>query len=62
MEELREYEQFMNDFVAACRQAKASGKTVDQAEASIEFSPARFPGYRKERYKAAIQAIYDELK
>lgn len=62
VDELREYEQFMIDFVSACRAAKAAGKSVDEAAASIEVSPAKYPGYKKERYKGAIQAIYDELK
>jgi cyclase len=59
--ELKEYQQFMTDFVAAVRQAKTAGKSVDDAAASIDLS-AKYKDYRKDRYKAAIQAIYDELK
>jgi cyclase len=59
--ELREYQQFMNDLVAAAKQAKAAGKSVDDATASIDLT-AKYTGYKKDRYKAAIQAIYDELK
>jgi len=59
--ELREYQQFMSDFANAAKQAKAAGKTVDEAAASIDLTQ-KYKGYTKDRYKAAIQAIYDELK
>jgi cyclase len=59
--ELKEYQQFMTDFVAAVKQAKTAGKSVDDAAASIDLS-AKYKDYKKERYKVAIQAIYDELK
>jgi glyoxylase-like metal-dependent hydrolase (beta-lactamase superfamily II) len=59
--DLKEYQQFMTDFVAAVRQAKSAGKSVADATASIDLS-AKYAGYKKERYPAAIQAIYDELK
>ena len=59
--ELREYQQYMTDFVAAVKQAKAAGKSVDDAAASIDLT-TKYKGYKKERDKAAVQAIYDELK
>jgi cyclase len=59
--ELREYQQFMTDFVAAVKTAKAAGKSVDDAAASIDLT-TKYKGYTKDRYKGAIQAIYDELK
>jgi len=59
--ELREYQQFMTDFVAAAREAKAAGKSVDDAAAAINLN-AKYKGYENQRYKAAIQVIYDELK
>jgi len=43
----------------AVDQMKA-GKSVDDATAS--FSIDKFPGYKKERVKGSIQAVYDELK
>jgi cyclase len=58
--ELREYQQFMNDFVAAVQEAKKAGKSVDDAAASINVG-AKYKDYKNERYKAAVQAIYDEL-
>ena len=59
--ELQEYQRFMTDFVAAVRDANKAGKSVDEATASINLN-AKYPGYKNDRYKAAIQAIYDELK
>jgi cyclase len=58
--ELREYQQFMNDFVAAVQDAKKAGKSVDDAAASINLS-GKYKDYKNDRYKAAVQAIYDEL-
>src|SRR4029077_19498850 len=48
--ELREYQQFMTDFVAAARQAKAAGKSVDEAAASINLND-KYKGYDNQRYK-----------
>jgi len=59
--ELQEYQRFMTDFVAAVRAANKAGKSVDDATASINLN-AKYPGYKNDRYKAAVQAIYDELK
>ena len=59
--ELKEYQQFMTDFVAAVKQAKSSGKSVEDAAAAIDLS-AKYKDYKKERYRAAIQSIYDELQ
>jgi cyclase len=59
--ELREYQRFMTDFVAAASDAKKAGKSVDEAAASIDLS-STYRGYGKERYKAAIQVVYNEVK
>ena len=59
--ELQEYQRFINDFVAAVQNANKAGKSVDDATASINLN-SKYPGYKNERYKAAIQAIYDEIK
>ncbi len=58
--DLREYQRFMADFVAAVQAAAKAGKSVDAAAASIDLTK-KYRGYTKERYKAAIQAIYQEL-
>ena len=59
--ELQEYQRFMNDFVAAVREANKAGKSVDDAAASINLN-SKYPGYKNDRYKPAIMAIYEELK
>ncbi len=59
--ELQEYQRFMTDFIAAVRDANKAGKSVDEAAASINLN-SKYPGYKNERYKMAIQAVYDELK
>src|SRR3989441_6492313 len=59
--ELPEFQRFMTDFVAAVRNANKSGKSVEEAAASINLN-SKYPGYKNERYKMAIQVIYDELK
>ena len=59
--ELQEYQRFMVDFVAAVRRAMKAGKSVDEAAASINLS-ATYKDYQTERYKAAVEAIYDELR
>ena len=58
--ELREYQQFMNDFVAAVRDAHKAGKSADDAAAAINLS-GKYKEYKNERYRGAVQAIYDEL-
>jgi cyclase len=59
--ELKEYAQYMDDLVAAVKQAKAAGKSAADAAASIDLT-TKYKGYKKERQTAAVQVIYDELK
>jgi cyclase len=59
--DLREYQRFMTDWIAAVQSAAAAGKSVDAAAASIDLT-TRYPGYKNERYKAAITAVYADLK
>jgi cyclase len=58
--ELREYQRFMTDFVNAVKSSKSAGKSVDEAAASIKLTG--YQGYTSDRYKTAVQSIYDELK
>jgi len=59
--ELREYQQFMIDFVAAVQAAKTAGKSVKDATREIDLS-SKYQGYKKDLYGDAVQAIYSELK
>ena len=58
--DLQEYQQFLADLLTQTQAAMTAGKTVDEAAAA--FKVDKYPGYKTERVKAAVQAIYDELK
>ena len=58
---LQEYQRYTTELLAATRAAMQAGKTADDAAASITLA-AKYPGYDATRVKAAVQAIYDELK
>ena len=59
--DLQEYQRFTVDLLSATQAAKRSGKTADQAAASINLTD-KYKGYTSEGQKLAVQAIYDELK
>lgn len=59
--EFKEYGEFMQAFVAAVEQAKKDGKTAEQAATDLKL-PDRFKDYNMGRAKAAMNAIYGELK
>ena len=61
MKDVQEYQHYMTDLVAGAQAAMKAGKTVDDAAAGLNLA-AKYPGYKAERVKAAVQAIYDELK
>ncbi len=61
MKELREFQQFNVDLLAHARAALKAGQSSEQAAASLTFM-AKYPGYKSDRVKGAIDAIYDELK
>ena len=58
--DVQEYARFLADMVSSAQAAKKAGKTVDDATAA--FSVAKYPGYKSDNVKAAIQIIYDETK
>lgn len=57
---LQEYQRFMADLVAEVQAAAKAGKTAEQAASSIDMTK-KYQGYRTDRTKAAIEAIYAEL-
>jgi cyclase len=61
--ELKEYEEFIRDFVSYAQAQMKAGKSVDDATAGYKV-PERFKGYTAApaRVKSDIQVIYDELK
>lgn len=58
--DLVEFQRFTADLLAETQAAIKAGKTADQAAASLNLS-AKYPSYKAERLKPAVQAIYDEL-
>ncbi|MFN7983860.1 MAG: MBL fold metallo-hydrolase [Vicinamibacterales bacterium] len=57
--ELQEFQRYMTDLVAETQAAIKAGKTSDQAVASSTVT-AKYAGYKSDRLKAAIEAIYKE--
>ena len=63
-DDLREYAEFLRDFVAAVRDAKRQGRSAEEL-ANTWTVPVRYAGYRTpapERLRAWVQVIYDELE
>ena len=58
--DLQEYQRFTADLSAHAQAASKAGQSVDDATAAFKID--KYPGYKTERAKAAIQAVYDELK
>ncbi len=61
MKDVEEYQRYMTDLVAGAQAAMKAGKTVDEAVAGLNLA-AKYPTYKFERVKPAVQSIYDELK
>ena len=59
--DLEEYADFNRDLRQAVRDAAESGKTVDQAVASLSL-PERYKNYDMRSARAYVQALYGELK
>jgi glyoxylase-like metal-dependent hydrolase (beta-lactamase superfamily II) len=60
MKDVQGYQRFMTDLVAAAQAAMGAGKSVDDAFAAFDI--AKYPGYKNERVKAAMQTVFDEMK
>jgi glyoxylase-like metal-dependent hydrolase (beta-lactamase superfamily II) len=58
--DLQEYAEFNRDFLAAVREAMASGKSAEQAAATLRL-PERYQGYDMQQAKANVATIYGEL-
>ena len=57
--ELQEFQRYMADMVAETEAAIKAGKSAADAFASSTVT-AKYPGYKNDRLKAAIEAIYKE--
>jgi len=61
--DLKEYAEFNREFLAAMREAKKTGKSVDDTASAWKL-PEKYKGYTVQapRLKANVQVIFDELK
>jgi hypothetical protein len=58
--DLEEFQRYTADLLSAVQAAKKSGQSADAATAAINLS-SKYKGYRSERLKAAVEALYAEL-
>ncbi len=58
--DFQQYQRYTADLLAEARAALAAGKTAEQAAASSTLT-SKYPGFRSDRVKAAMEAIYSEL-
>ena len=58
--DLQEFQRFTADLLSHATNSMKAGKTVDETAAA--FKADKYPGYKTERVKAAVQAVFDELK
>jgi cyclase len=58
--DLQDYQRFTADLLSHATNEMKAGRSVDDAVAS--FKVDQYPGYKNERVKGAVQAVYDELK
>ena len=60
VKDIEDYQKFMADLVSSSQAAMKAGKSVDDAFAGFDI--AKYPGYKNERVRGAIQVIFDESK
>jgi len=61
LKDLQEYQRYNADLLTATESAMKAGKSAADAAASINLTD-KYKGYKSERVKAAVEAIYAELK
>jgi cyclase len=58
--DLQDYQTFTSDLLSYSMEQVRTGRSVDDAAAGFKID--KYPGYKNDRVKGAIQAVYDELK
>ncbi len=61
MADLEEYQRYTAELLKTAQDAKAAGKSVDDASVAAIAMTLKYRGYASERVKVAVQDIYDEL-
>jgi cyclase len=59
--DLEEYQRYTAELVTTAEAARKAGKSADDALAAMSAVTAKYPGYRSDRLKGAVDAIYAEL-
>jgi cyclase len=60
--DLQEFQRFTAELVTVTRTAAQGGKSVGDAVAAATAITAKYPGYKSERIKGAVEVIYAEVK
>jgi cyclase len=60
LKDLQEYQRYTADLLSGVETAKKAGKSAADAAASLDLV-AKYPDYKSDRVKAAVDAIYAEL-
>ena len=61
LKDVQEYQRYTAELLSLTEAAMKAGKSADDAAAGIDLT-SKYSGYKNERVKAAVAAIYDELK
>jgi glyoxylase-like metal-dependent hydrolase (beta-lactamase superfamily II) len=61
LKDVQEYQRYTAELLSLTEAAFKAGKSADDAAASIDLT-GKYPGYKNDRVKAAVAAIYTELK
>jgi cyclase len=61
LKDVQEYQRYSAELLSRTEAAIKAGKSADEAAAGIDLT-SKYAGYKNERVKAAVEAIYDELK
>jgi hypothetical protein len=64
MDDLKLHSDFLRDLATAVRDARKSGRTVDEVASTWKI-PAKYAGYptpRAEQLRTPVQFMYEELK
>jgi len=60
--DLQEYQRYTAELLTTVEAAKKAGKSAEEATASASALSAKYPGYKSDRVKGAVDAIYAELQ
>ncbi|MGE3510161.1 MAG: MBL fold metallo-hydrolase [Vicinamibacterales bacterium] len=62
LQDLQQFQRYTAELLSVTRAAVQGGKGLDEAVTAATSMTGKYPGYKTERVKAAVQVIFDELK